>query len=115
MGNIKNRIIIIPLAPGQESLRSQSPDVVLLWGLTHSSHGNQDVLPRANVLVVGAISVEVGGTVHQPGGVEHHGVSQEGANAQAVYKSLAPAVPGHQRGQDEAHQQEAGLVVPTMR
>ena len=83
--------------------------------LTHGSHRNQDVLPRANVLVVGTISVEVGGTIHQPGGIEHHSVSQEGADTQAVYKSLTPAIPGHQRGQDEAHQEEAGLVVPTWR
>jgi hypothetical protein len=30
-----------------------------------------------------------------------------------VWKGFTPTIPGHQRGQDEAHQQESRLVVPT--
>lgn len=83
--------------------------------LTHSSQGNQDILPWVNVLVVRAISVEVGSTIHQPGGIEHNGIPQESGNVQAVFKSFTPEIPGHKCGQDEAHQQDSGLVMPTWR
>lgn len=109
-----NWIVLTSLAPGQASPET-SHQIRSRWVLTHSSHGNQDILPRANVLVVGAIAIQVGGTVHQPGGVEHHGIPQEGANTQAVEESFTPEIPRHYCGQDEAHQQETRLVVPTMR
>lgn len=32
-----------------------------------------------------------------------------------MWKSFTPAVPGHECGQDEAHQQDSGFVVPTLR
>lgn len=57
----------------------------------------------------------MGSAVHQPGGIEHNGVTQESGNAQAVCKSFTPEIPGHKSGQDEAHQQDAGFVVPTLR
>lgn len=84
-------------------------------GLTYSSQGHQDVLSGANVLVVRAVSVQVGSAVHQPRGVEHDGVTQQSGDEQAVSKGLAPAIAGHKGGQDEAHQQNAGFVVPTVR
>lgn len=54
----------------------------------------------------------MGSTVHQPGGIEHNGVTQEGGNVQAVLESFTPEIPGHKRGQDEAHHQDGGLVIP---
>lgn len=57
----------------------------------------------------------MGSTVYQPGGIEHDGVTKKGGDEQALGKSFTPAIPGHDRGQDEAHQQDTGFVVPTGR
>lgn len=54
-------------------------------------------------------------TVHQPGGIEHNGIPQESGDTQAVFESFTPEIIGHKRGQDEAHQQDCGLVIPTTR
>lgn len=57
----------------------------------------------------------MGSAVHQPGGIEHNGIPQESGNIQAVFESFTPEIPGHKCGQDEAHQQDSGFVMPTLR
>lgn len=88
--------------------------VVVVEALTHSSQRNQDILSGLNVLVIWAISKHVGSAVHQPGGIEHYGITQKSGHVQAVSKSFTPEIPGHECGQDEAHQQDGGFVVPPL-
>lgn len=83
--------------------------------LTYSTEGNKFVLSGINTLVVGPHSPHVGSTVDQPGGIKNHGVPQQAWDKISHPQTLAPEVPRHQRGDEEAHHQYGQLVVPEVK
>lgn len=80
--------------------------------LTNGAHSDQWVLPRADVLVIGPVSIHVGGAVDQPGDVEWDGIAEDGRQEVGVPQALSPDAPGHQRGNHKAHEHHADLIVP---
>lgn len=80
--------------------------------LTDGTQSDEWVLPRADVLVVGPVSVHVGSTVDQPGDVEGDGIAEDGSQEVGIPETLPPDAPGHQRGDREAHEQHGDLIVP---
>ena len=73
--------------------------------LTHCAECHEAVLPGVDALVVWPVSPHVCGTVDQPGSVEHQGIAHEARYEVAHREGLAPQVPWHQHGQQEAEQQ----------
>lgn len=80
--------------------------------LTNGTQSDKWVLPRADVLVVGPVSIHVGSTVDQPGDVEGDGIAEDGSQEVGIPQTLSPEAPGHQRGNHEAHEHHADLIVP---
>jgi len=54
----------------------------------------------------------VRGAVHQPRGVQHQRVPEQGGHEVGHPQGLAPQVPGHHHGHQEAHDHHGHLVVP---
>ena len=53
--------------------------------------------------------------VDQPGGIEHHSVSEQAGDEVSHSQRFTPEVPGHQRGHEEAKDQHREFVVPEMK
>jgi len=89
--------------------------VVIVEAFTNGTQSDKWVLPRADVLVVGPVSIHVGSTVDQPGDVEGDGIAEDGSQEVGIPQTLSPEAPGHQRGNHEAHEHHADLIVPLKR
>ena len=79
---------------------------------TYSAERDKLVLPGVDELVEGPISPHVSRAVDQPGGVQHQGVPQHRRDEVGYPQGLAPQVPRHRHGDEEAHEQHGRLVVP---
>lgn len=95
--------------PGKLSCHSP---IALTPLLTDGAQCDQWVLPRADVLVIGPVSIHVGGTVDQPGDIEWDGIAKDRGQEVGVPQTLSPDTPGHQCGDHEAHEHHGDLIVP---
>lgn len=85
--------------------------MVIVEAFTNGTQSDQWVLPRADVLVIGSVSIHVGSTVDQPGDIERDGIAEDGGQEVGIPQTLSPDAPGHQCGDHEAHEHHGDLIV----
>lgn len=85
--------------------------VVVVESFAYGAEGDESVLPGVDVFIVGPVPPHVGGAVHQPGGVQHQGVSQQGREEVRHQQGLPPQVPRHEHRDEEAHEEHGELVI----
>lgn len=85
--------------------------VVIVEALAYCTEGYKSVLPGVDAFVIRSVAPHVSGTVDQPCGVEYHRVPQQGGDEVGHQKGLAPKVPRHHGGDEEAHDHHGRLVV----
>lgn len=98
-----------PVLAGRVVVRERV--MVVVESFTYCSKCDKSVLPGVNCNVVGLVTEHVGCAVHQPGGIQHQRVSQDGGQEVGSPKGLLPEIPGNKCWEHETQKHHRGFIV----
>ena len=84
--------------------------VIIVVAFADRSNGNKSVVAGVDAPVIGPTPPEVRGAVDQPGGVQHHDVTERKEQERCDENALSPAVPRDKGGEEEVQQETEGEV-----